>query len=340
LASLAQDQTSSAHPAGVLVAAGLQRAAGLPAPHPRLVVLADDPALGSFRSRFAGLLGILQESPGESPGVPRDSTGEPLAKHTDELLGLLDAGTGERVDAPAYLTARLLDFFLNDWDRHGGQWRWVPASEAEPTLWRPVPIDRDQAFAWYDGVLLALARLRTSKLSEFGPSYPHLQGLMRNSGTLDRRLLAGLSRTTWDSVGSFLTAALSDSVIDAAVRMMPPAYYQVSGPQLAATLRQRRAGLQAMATEFYEVLARDVEVHLSAADTLVELRREGDGSVELRLATGFARRFRPVETARIDLYLPGPNGRVLLAGDPAGRIPLRVFDTAGREVSLLPAGKP
>ncbi|HTL05580.1 MAG TPA: hypothetical protein VL241_07520 [Gemmatimonadales bacterium] len=340
LASVVQDQTSSAHPAGVLVAAELQRAAGLPAPHPRLVVLPDDPALGAFRPRFAGLLGILQESPGESPGVPRDSTGEPLAKHTDEVMGLLDAGTGQRIDAAGYLTARLLDFFLNDWDRHAGQWRWIPAPAAGGTWWRPVPIDRDQAFAWYDGILLALARLRTSKLSEFGPGYPHLQGLMRNSGALDRRLLAGLSRATWDSVGSFLTAALSDSVIDSAVHQMPAAYWQVSGPQLAATLKQRRAGLGAMATEFYRALARVVEVHAAATDTLARLTPGSDGSLELRLDSGFARRLEPGVTTRIELHLHRADGRIVVVGDPAGPIPLRVLDVTGREVQPLLAGKP
>jgi len=334
LASMLQDQTSSAHPAGVLVAARLQAAAGLPAGHPRLVLLPDDPGLGEFRPRFAGLLGILQEGPGEDPGVPRDSAGDPVTRHTDELVTLLDAGPGNQADARGYLTARLLDFFLNDWDRHGGQWRWVPRVEEWGTGWRPVPVDRDQAFAWYDGVLLSLARLRTSKLSEFGPEYPHLRGLIRNSGTLDRRLLAGLERGAWDSVAAALETALSDSVIDAAVRAMPAPYWEVSGPALAATLKQRRSGLRRMATEFYLLLATYPEVHATAADRSAQLLRHPDGSVELRLSSWFERRFAPGETNRIDLYLPGPAAGFAVTGDPRGGIPLRLLDAVGREVAL------
>ncbi len=334
LASILQDQTSSAHPAGVLVAARLQAAAGLPAPPPRLVVLPDDPGLGGFRPRFAGLLGILQEAPGEAPGVPRDSAGEPEVKHTDELVAVLNAGPSNQADARGYLTARLLDFFLNDWDRHGGQWRWIPRAEGWGTLWQPAPIDRDQAFAWYDGVLLDVARLRTAKLSEFGPAYPHLGGLIRNSGPLDRRLLAGLERAAWDSVAGFLESRLSDSVIDAAVHAMPMPYWQSSGQELAATLKQRRKGIRGIATEFYLLLARRPEVHATAADAVAHLTRYPDGSVDLRLSSWFARRFSPRETDRIDLYLHGAGERVVVTGDYPGGIEIHVFDANGREVSL------
>jgi len=339
LASMLQDQTSSAHPAGVLVAARLQEAAGLPAPHPRLVVLPDDPGLGAFRLRFAGLLGTLQEGPGEDLSVPRDSAGEPVTRHTEDLLGLLDAGPGNQADVRSYLAARLLDFFLNDWDRHGGQWRWIPQAEAWGTLWRPVPVDRDQAFAWYDGVLLGLARLRTSKLSEFGPEYPHLKGLIRNSGPLDRRLLAGLERGTWDSVAAALEAELSDAVIAAAVRAMPSAYWEVSGPALAATLQQRRQGIRRMATEFYLVLAEYPEVHATAADGGAQAMRHPDGSVELRLSSWFARRFSPAETKRIDLYLHGPAERFVVTGDSRA-IPIRVLEAPRLEVAVPGPVKP
>jgi hypothetical protein len=331
LATLVQDQTSSAHPAGVLVASQLQAAAGLPTAHPRLVVLPDDAALGGFRLRFAGLFGTFQEAPGEDPSVPRDSTGQPIVRHTDEMLALLDAGAANQADVRTYLTARLLDFFMNDWDRHGGQWRWVPRREPWGTLWRPVPIDRDQAFAWYDGALLDIARLRTSKLSEFGPRYPHLSGLVRNSGPLDRRLLAGLAQAEWDSTVGFLETRLSDSVIDAAVHAMPEPYWERSGRDLAATLKQRRAGIRAIAKEFYVLLAQQPEVHATAADDVVRVSRRPDGSVELRLSSWFMRRFSPVETNRIDLYLHGPPERFRVTGDQGG-IPIRVLDSTGREV--------
>ncbi|HEV8599257.1 MAG TPA: hypothetical protein VGQ69_07830 [Gemmatimonadales bacterium] len=344
LSRLVQDQTSASHPASPLVAAPLQAAVGLPFPHPRLVVLPPDPGLGVYQERFAGLLGTLQEGPAEMIAVPAGG-GLPDVEDTDEVLPRLDSLAIHQVDACGFLTARLLDLWLNDWDRHARQWRWVAVPQSWGTLWRPIPVDRDQAFARYDGLLLALARLRTTKLSVFGPHYPHLQGLTRNSGWLDRRLLAGLSRATWDSVTGFLVSRLSDSVIDAAVRQMPDAYWQLSGPPIASALKQRREGLRPIANDFYAELARRPEVHLAAAGTLARLTYLPDGSVELVLGpdtegieptSWLVRRFLPGETERIDLHAHGAIPRIIVSGSQPGepRIEVRLFDAAGNELPL------
>ena len=95
-----------------------------------------------------------------------------------------------------------------------------------------------------------------------------------------------------------------------------------------------------MAREFYRELARIVEVHAAATDTLVRLTPGSDGSLELRLGSGFARRLEPGETTRIELHLHRADGRIVVVGDPGGRIPLRVLDVTGREVQPLLAGKP
>jgi hypothetical protein len=44
----------------------------------------------------------------------------------------------------------------------------------------------------------------------------------------------------------------SPVVIDAAVGRMPEPYWRISGPALAATLKQRRAGIGKIAEESYE----------------------------------------------------------------------------------------
>ena len=253
VAWMVQDQVSGLHPAGVLVAASLQNALGLPTAEPRLVALPDQERLGSFRPRFAGLLGTLQEAPG---GGQSDSGLRPgtVPWKTSEVLAVMDSGLDHRVDGPSFLTARLLDFLLNDWDRHPGQWWWTPVEKSWGTLWRPVPVDRDQALSWYDGVLVRLVRVWVPGLTEFGPEYPDLRGLIHNSREIDRRFLVGLSRREWDSVTGFVRTRLTDSVIDAAVRRMPEPWWRASGPMVAAALKQRRDRLPQVADRFYRFL--------------------------------------------------------------------------------------
>ncbi|HEV8266673.1 MAG TPA: hypothetical protein VGR00_00510, partial [Thermoanaerobaculia bacterium] len=108
-----RDQISSSHPGAPLVVAPLLAAAGVLHAEPRLVVLPDDPRLGEFRSEFAGKLGYLEERPtgGEAEG---DGELDELRKviGSDTLFRWVEKSGKDRVDAEAFLRARLLDLFL------------------------------------------------------------------------------------------------------------------------------------------------------------------------------------------------------------------------------------
>jgi hypothetical protein len=197
-----QDQISASHPAGALVVPPLLDAVGVRSAPPRLFVMPDDPALGEFRRDFAGTLGTLEERPSE---LSDDSPGFDSARKvidTDELFDRLDKSPSERIDTLMFLKARLMDLFLGDWDRHGGQWRWIKVGEGKRAPWQPVPYDRDQAFVRYDGLLLGLARTGYPQLVNFGDGYPSTFGIAWNARFIDRRLLVGLEQPVWDSAAS------------------------------------------------------------------------------------------------------------------------------------------
>jgi hypothetical protein len=240
VAHILQDQTKSSHPAAALIVAPLQARLGLPAGHPELVVIPDDSALGGFRSRFAGLLGVLQEDPADGPQF----------KDTDEVLALAAGDPSQVLDQNTYLVARLFDFFLNDWDRHPKQWRWRAEEIEGRRVWHPIPVDRDQAFSWYDGFLMELARLRSPKLAKFGPTYPPARGLARNAAPLDAALLADLDQAVWDSAAEFVRLRLTDEAIEEAVRRMPEPYWRVQGQWMVEVLKARRDRLPEAARSF------------------------------------------------------------------------------------------
>jgi len=333
VAYLVHDQTSSSFPAGALVANELQAAVGLPAGTARLVVMPDDQRLGEFRERFAGLLGLVQEGHGEyRRNHPRPGTDE--ARDTEEVLPWMDSSSTHRIDPRGYLTARILDLFLNDWDRHPGQWRWTGAPEPWGTRWIAIPVDRDQSFSDYDGVLMAIARLRTPKLAVFGPEIPTIRGLMYNSRRLDRRVLAGVERPVWDSIAAFVVSRLTDSAIEAAARKLPEPFYRLEGAGLVETLKQRRVMLQASAIRFYQRLAENPQVYATRESELVQLTHQPDGAVELRIGPEsgpgagqpwFVRRFLPSETGTIDLHLGGGEDRVAVAGTGTGAIVVKTI---------------
>ena len=100
--------------------------------------------------------------------------------------------------------------------------RWARFGDSKPYHWVPIPRDRDQAFALYDGLLLKVARASTPQLVKFGPKYAGPLGQNWNGRFLDRRFLVSLERKDWDSIATALQSRLTDSVIEAAAGRLPP----------------------------------------------------------------------------------------------------------------------
>jgi len=154
-----QDQISAQFPAVQTVAATIEQAAGvLGQPQARVVVMPDDVLLGDFREKFSGVLGTIVEFPQPVSNTNPGFHGATEIIGRDDFWRLRQASPDYLPDSRAYLRARIVDLFLNDWDRHEGNWRWG-RFPGEPLL-QPLPEDRDQIFASFEGLSLNLARLQ------------------------------------------------------------------------------------------------------------------------------------------------------------------------------------
>jgi hypothetical protein len=340
VADLVHDQVSAGHPVAPLVVAPLLEATGVLYAEPRLVVLRkDDPRLGEFQAEFGGMLGILEERP-ENSEDGTSFAGATEVISSEKLLKRLEHGPGDIVDARAFLSARLVDLFLGDWDRHRDQWRWARFGDAKPRLWVAIPRDRDQAFARFDGFLLTVARASAPQLVKFGPKYPGMLGLTWNGRELDRRFLVGLERSVWDSVAADLRSRLTDQVIEGAVNRLPAEYHRLDSARLARALKQRRDRLPDATRKFYEHLAGEVEVHTTDVDELVVVDRVDAGHTEVSVtrragdgAQGepfFRRRFDRKDTKEVRLFLHGGDDRVVVRGNSGG-VRVRVIAGGGQE---------
>jgi hypothetical protein len=329
MADLIRDITSTAHPTAALVVAPLLEAVGVLHATPQLFVMPDDPRLGEFRD-FAGMLGEIELHPG------RGFAGADKALGTLELFARMEARSDERVDSRAYLRARLMDLLVGDWDRHVAQWRWLRFDEGGRRVWRPLPRDRDQAFARFDGVFPSIGAYYIKQFASFGDDYPAIDKLTFSARYIDRRFLVALDEVDWRDVASDVVARLPDETIAAAVRQLPPEIYARDGARLERALRARRDGLPAASRAFYRLLAHDVDVYGTEQADVASIRRSRDGGVDVTLGardadTGqplgpayFHRSFRPDETSEIRLYLLGGADRVVEDGERNGAILVRI----------------
>jgi hypothetical protein len=331
-----QDQISSAHPGAPLVVAPLLEATGVLHATPSLYVLPHDPRLAALACVPAGTLGMIEERPAGASDEEPGFAGAVDVGSTQRLFTRLERSATDRVDARAFLAARLVDVFIGDWDRHQDQWRWARFDEGGLRWWRPIPRDRDQAFARLDGLLVQLAGQYFPQLVGFDDDYPSVFRLTFSGQVLDRRLLSGLERAVWDSTAAALGVRLTDSVIDLAVGRLPIEYRSGSGGGIAGALRRRRDLLPEAARRFYRLLATTVDVHATDEADTAEFGRQDD-RYTLRLTAGgrqyFSRTFDPRETKEIRLYLHGGNDRVVVRG-PAGGPLVRVIGGGDDDVLM------
>jgi hypothetical protein len=334
--SVVRDQTSSAFPTAPLVVARLLSAAGILHGDSRLVVLPRT-GLGEFDADFGGIMGFLEDRVGGPTGPAAHWGGATQIIGSDSLFARTARTADDRVDARAFVTARLFDLLIGDWDRHADQWVWARFGETMPRRWVPVPRDRDQALVKYDGLLLSIARQNAPQLINFGPHYPYIPGATWNGRDLDRRFLSELEWPVWESVVSSLQAALTDAVIDDAVHALPPQHYAIKGPELTATLRVRRDHLLDAAKRYYRQLAKQADVHATDSDDLARIIRQAGGNVELTLSRDaesdpyFHREFEPGITSEIRLLLGDGNDTALVTGERSGGPLIRIIGGGGQD---------
>lgn len=331
-AKLLRDATSATHPGAGVMLPVLAEAAGVPHTTPRLVVMPDDPALGTFRETFANQVGTLEEYPTAGAGGRSGFAGATEIVSTANLWTRWLAGASDRIDSRAFLRARILDLFVENYDRRRGQWRWmrIPGK----TGWQPLPEDPDMAFVRHNGLIVASMRSRQPRLLEFSDKYSgNLEGPTSNAAEVDRWLLADVDGSVYDELAKELQAAWSDEVINRVTANLPEPWRALDNGALAEALKARRAALPAYVHRFYRYLAERVDVHLTDQDDRVVIHTGADGTTVTATAADasipyYTRRFNAKDTSEVRIYLHGGADRVERTG-PSGSIHVRVIAGPG-----------
>lgn len=344
--SIIQDQISSSHPYSALVVKRLAAALGVLHAEPILVVLPDDPRLGEFRAEFGGVFGLIEERPTDGPDGEPGFAGSDKIVDSAELFDELDEDCDDLVNPRAYLTARLLDIYVGDWDRHVDQWRWARFKENDKKIWYPIPRDRDQAFAYFDGLFPSLAEKRwmVRQLENYKKDKPDVISLTHSGRHLDRRILPRLGYDAWRAVTEEVKSKLTDTVIDEAVNNLPPEIQKIESHELTRRLLDRREMLPALSDQFYKNLARYVDVRLSRKNEFVTVDRLANGDVAVKVfkrdkETGEKRADAVVydrtiilgETAEARIYLMGGDDKVEVTGNASSSIIVRTMGGEGRD---------
>jgi hypothetical protein len=260
-----RDNFSASHPIAAVAVAPLAEAAGVYHANPEVVYLPSQKALGDYNKDYAGAVYLFEERPDDEAWEDAAAFGNPEdVISTFDMIEEVRESHDERIDQRWTIRSRLFDLVIGDWDRHDDQWRWAKIDKGENEYYRPIPRDRDQAFANYDGFVFNIARIVSPKSKQWRPFTDKLgrtHWATYNAFLFDQSFLTNLSWEDWEEAIQHLQTTLTDSVIEASfMKAWPEPFLSRDAPSIIKTIKGRRNKLVDIARDYYTFLAKQVDI--------------------------------------------------------------------------------
>lgn len=259
---------------------------------------------------------------------------------TEELLKQIRKSKYSKVDQQKYVAGRLFDMLIGDWNKIPENWNWRATHTADSILFSPIVIDRNHAFTKVDGLLFKqmLNVLGLGFITNYSNHPKDIEKINKLGYTLDMALANGTDESVWKQQALALQQTLSDSVIDAAFRLLPPEIQGKETDAIKAKLLVRRDSLPYMAHRYYKKLQRTPVLTATDGDDRIALDRFGRDSLLIRIYQGnsalpsFLKKYSAKETKEIWLYGLEGNDEYQVRGKAKKEIP--VFLIAGPDSNL------
>ena len=330
------DGISASYPYGALSLSVFATAAEIPYLKRKLVFIGDDPALGEFRSKYKNSFVQLEEARpyGHLPAaIASKEKIETL--DTEELVFKLQSSNKNKVDQVGILKARLLDNFVMDFDRHEGQWKWASFDTLNNTIYVVVPKDGDQVFFTNHGLIPKIAKGAIPEIQGFRKRAKNQVTFNRSAINFDNYFLNGLNENQWRSTIETFLAAMTDSVIEHALRQQPVEVQEYAAGKIVQRLKARKKYFMTDMMKYYRYLAQVVSIVGSNDEESFQIFTDGAGQM-LVTVTGmngngiYERVFDPKDTKEIRLYGLEGNDHFQVDGEHSG-IKIRIIGGPGQD---------
>ncbi|MCG2610944.1 metallophosphoesterase [Flavobacterium sp. SM15] len=344
------DYYTTAHPYTPFIIGDLAESAGVFHSNPKLVYIPKQVALGNYNNGFGDELYMIEERPtDEQKDVA--SFGKPDAIiGTDDLLANIRKDEKYQVDEEAYIKARLFDMLIGDWDRHADQWRWAEYLQGDKVIYKPIPRDRDQAFAKIDGNLLSLiVNIPAARhMKSFKKDFPNVKWFNFAANSLDLAFIKNNDPEVWRTYAKKLVEDLSDEKIDKAFANLPKEIStDVITQELKTNLKARKKGLEEFAIKYCEILGKKALLlgtdkkdkfritRLPQGKTKIEVLRLKKDKEELR----FSKVYDKAQTKEIWIYGLDDEDIFEVNGKGTNNVLLRLIGGQNQDTYLVENGK-
>lgn len=277
--TLVHDQISAENPYAPILVAHLAEAAGVYHTNPQYYYLKEESRLLELHPDLKNCMVMLEEKPHDSwENSPVFNNPQKII-NTKQMISLMVTNPKVKLDQRLFLKSRLFDIWVNDWDRHAGQWAWLLNDDKK--VYQPLPRDRDNAlFLFDDGILPYLVSrwYGYPKFQSFHGYYEYIPGLLKNSKFIDPIFLNQLEQTDWDIAITELISNLPDSVIIQAINHWPKEIIAVQGKKTTKKLIARRKQLKIAGQLFYKEINRHLTIIGTDHKDLINIERLKDST--------------------------------------------------------------
>jgi hypothetical protein len=279
------DFYTAAHPFGAFTIPKLSDAANLFHTNPKLYWVPKQKALGKFNEDYGDELYMIVERPDEEYDGQIFNFAEDIIS-SDDVLEKIREDEKNVIDQQTYIRARIFDMLIGDWDRHNDQWRWAEFSKDGKNVFVPIPRDRDQVYANFDGGLLDAVRTLFSTARQFqvyGEELEHTKWFNTAGIKMDRALLEDYGRDEWIAQATFIKENVTDAVIDEAFKDMPVEAQDETAADIKKKLKGRRDNIVSIAEEYFDYFAKLQTVTGTDKDDYFEITRLPEGKTHIKV---------------------------------------------------------
>jgi len=348
------DFYTSAHPYAPFVIPTLSNAIDVLHTNPKLFYVPKQKTLGVYNETYGDELYMIVERPHNAYKEKEIFDFADKIRSTEDLINQIQNNEKNQIDEAAFIRARLFDMILGDWDRHFDQWRWAEYQDQDgKDIFLPIPRDRDQVFANFDGTLFNVFR-SLSSFTRIYNDYDHnlskndLKWINYSGSKLDRAFITNATFEDWQEQARFIQENLTDEVIEKAFQNMPLAVQNDLSEEIKQKLKNLRDQLPTIASDYYNWLVRLQIVTATNKDDFIDITRFEDGSTQIQVfrnkkgnreALMVDRVYLPDETKEIWVYGLDDDDIFTVTGNAKKPILVRLIGGHGNDVYNITEGK-
>ena len=339
------DFYTTSHPYTPFIISDLSEAIGMFHTNPELYYIPKQKTLGRFNENYGDELYMIEERP-TSGFEDEDSFGNATKiVSTTDVIANLRKDEKYAIDQKAFLRARIFDMLIGDWDRHGDQWRWSEFKEEGKVIYKPVPRDRDQAFAKIDGALLSLIKklppLR--HMQSYKEDFANPRWLNKTAFPLDQYLLKSTSEEDWITEAKDIVTTLSDEVIEEVFAKLPKEVQDKEIDEIKRILTVRKSNIVAYLPKYYAKLREYVIVAGTDKKDFFDIERLPNGDVKLTQYRDkklgkeleFEKVYSAKQTKEIWIYGLNDEDEYIVRGEGKAKIKLRLIGGKNQDTYVI-----